>query len=86
MKQKEEIAEFVDVPQDLKGHVIGTKGNTVRSIMERSRAKVYGLDNEEGFWVKGTKEQREYAKNFILEMVVSSRLRTTVSCSITGIS
>ena len=83
MKHKEEIADFVDVPQDLKRYVIGTGGNTLRSIQERSGTKVYSLSRaEEGFWIKGTKEQREYAKTLILEMVVSSRLRTTLSCSI----
>ena len=82
MKHKEERADFVDVPEDLKGHVIGTGGNTFRSIQERSGAKVLSLSRaEEGFWVKGTREQREYAQNLILEKVVSSRLRTTVACS-----
>ena len=71
MKHKDKMADFVDVPQDLKGYVIGTRGNIVRSIMERSRAKVYSYGDEKGFWVKGTKEQREDAKKLILEMVVS---------------
>ena len=84
MKHKQEIADFVDVPEDLKRHVIGTGGNTLRSIQERSGAKVFSLSRaEEGFWVKGTKEQRKYAKNLILEMVVSSRLLwTAVACSL----
>ena len=73
MKHKDKMADFVDVPQHLKRYVIGTGGNIVRSIMERSRAKVYSYGDEKGFWVKGTKEQREDAKKLILEMVVSFR-------------
>ncbi|XP_068691125.1 uncharacterized protein [Montipora foliosa] len=70
MKHEEEIADFVDVPDDLMRHVIGTGGNTLRSIQERSGAKMLSLSRaEEGFWVSGTKEQREYAKRLILEMV-----------------
>ncbi|XP_068741446.1 uncharacterized protein [Montipora capricornis] len=75
MKHKDKMAEFVDVPQDLKGYVIGTRGNIVRSIMERSRAKVYSYGDEKGFWVKGTKEQREDAKKLILEMVEGGRVK-----------
>ncbi|XP_068688927.1 uncharacterized protein [Montipora foliosa] len=76
MKHKEEIADFVDVPQNLKCYVIGQQGNTIRSIQKTSGAKVYTQSRaQEGFLVEGTKEQRQYAKNLILEMVESGKVK-----------
>ena len=69
---EEEMEDFVHVPRDLKRFVIGAKGSTVKSIQERSGARVCSRSsNEEGFRVSGTREERELAKNLILEQVVS---------------
>ncbi|XP_068739102.1 uncharacterized protein [Montipora capricornis] len=64
------MEDFVHVPKDLKGYVIGAKGSIIKSIRERSGAGVYSLSrDEEGFWVNGTRDERELAKKLILEKV-----------------
>ena len=71
-KLEEEMEELVRVPKDLKGFVIGAKGSIIKSIQERSGARVYSLSrDEEGFRVSGTREERDLAKKLILEKVVS---------------
>ena len=66
------MEDFVHVPKDLKRFVIGAKGSIIKSIEERSEARVSSLSrDEEGFRVSGTREERDLAKKLILEKVVS---------------
>ena len=69
----EEIySEFVEVPRDMKGHVIGRGGYMLHKIMQRSGARVFsGSRDEEGFTVCGNEDQIANAKRLILEKVVS---------------
>ena len=69
----EEIySEFVDVPQDMKGHVIGKGGKMLQEIMQQSGARVFSESrDEEGFTVCGNKDQIANAKKRILKQVVS---------------
>ena len=71
----EEIyTEFVEVPQDIKGHVIGKDHKRLQEIMQISGAEVFpGSRDEEGFTVCGNKGQIANAKKFILEKVVSCK-------------
>ncbi|CAH3152275.1 unnamed protein product [Porites evermanni] len=62
--------EFVTVPNDLKGYVIGKDGCTIKEIMKSSGAKITSpRRQDDGFLVKGDAGQREYAKRLILEKV-----------------
>ena len=64
--------EFVPVPKELKGYVIGKGGSVIKTIEQKSGAKVYSTPRElEGFRVSGDEEQRASAKRLILEKVVS---------------
>ena len=64
--------EFVSVPKELKGYVIGKGGSVIKAIEEKSGAKVVSPSREmEGFRVSGDEEQRACAKRLILEKVVS---------------
>ncbi|XP_068688929.1 uncharacterized protein [Montipora foliosa] len=70
------MEDFVHVPKDLKGFVIGAKGSIIKSLQERSGARVSSLlRDEEGFWVSGTREERELAKKLILEKVEGGKLK-----------
>ena len=65
-------SEFVDVPKDLKGHVIGRGGSVLQKIQQISGARVSSMSrDEEGFTVSGDEEQRSLAKMLILQKVVS---------------
>ena len=64
--------EFVSVPKDLKGYVIGSGGSVVKIIQQKSGAKVVSKSRDaEGFTLVGNEEQRASAKRLILEKVVS---------------
>lgn len=60
------------MPKDMKRHVIGRGGYMLNEIMEKSGAYVFSESKEEeGFTVRGNREQRTFAKNLILQKVVS---------------
>lgn len=64
--------EFVPVPKELKGYVIGKGGSVIKAIEEKSGAKVSFTPRElEGFRISGDEEQRECARRLMLEKVVS---------------
>ena len=64
-------SEFVEVPKDMKGHVIGRDGCMLQKIREESGARVYSRSmDENGFTVTGNEEQRACARRLILEKVV----------------
>ena len=64
--------EFVAVPKELIGYVIGTGGSVIKAIEQKSGAKVFSTPKEtEGFRVSGDEEQRACARRLILEKVVS---------------
>ena len=66
--------EFVPVPKDLKGHVIGKRGSVIQDIIQRSGADISSADRgEEGFTVRGDAQQIACAKGIILEKVVSKK-------------
>ena len=65
-------SEFVHVPKDLKGHVIGRGGSALQKIQQISGARVFSMSrDEEGFTVRGDEEQRSLAKMLIIQKVVS---------------
>ena len=65
-------AEFVHVPANLKGYVIGMGGTVIKKIQRESGAKVVAKPkNEDGFTVTGNEEQRALAKKLISQKVVS---------------
>ncbi|KAJ7369998.1 hypothetical protein OS493_034944 [Desmophyllum pertusum] len=69
-QNKEAIdSEFVEVPRDLKGHVIGRDGHFVKDIMKKSGTKISSGRDEEGFTISGHVDQRACAKSLILEKV-----------------
>ena len=78
---KEETAdetesEFVEVPIELKGHVIGRGGCMLQEIMRQSGAIISSQSKEEkGFLVNGDKEQRAYAKKKKKKKVVSNKYK-----------
>ena len=64
--------EFVPVAKDLKGYVIGSGGCVIKSIQQKSGAKVVSKSwDAEGFIVVGNEEQKACAKRLILQTVVS---------------
>ena len=71
--------EFVTVPNNLKGYVIGKDGCTIKEIMKSSGAKITSpRRQDDGFLVKGDAGQREYAKRLILEKVVSAMCNDSI--------
>ena len=63
-------SEFVEVPTDLKGHVIGKKGKVIEGIREESGARVVTNSDQEGFTINGTEEQRACARRLINQKLV----------------
>jgi len=73
-------SEFVPVPEDFIGHVIGKGGYIIQDIGKRSGAQVWSpISEEEGFTVSGNAEQIACAKRLILEKVVSKKNNVFVS-------
>ena len=71
---QEIYSEFVEVPQVMKGHVIGRGGYMLQEIMQMSGAGVFsGSRDEEGFTVCGNEDQIANAKRLILKKVVSCK-------------
>ena len=72
-QSEEEIeSEFVAVPRDLKGHVIGRGGCMIQEIRQKSGARVVSQSmEEEGFTVFGDEEQRACARRLIEQKLVS---------------
>ena len=71
-KESEIEEEFVHVPKNLKGYVIGMGGTVIKNIQRESGAKVVTLPkNEDGFTITGNEEQRAHAKKLISQKVVS---------------
>lgn len=67
-------SEFVPVPKEFKGHVIGKGGCIIQDIRQRSRAQVRSSNSdEEGFTVSGNVEQIALAMRLILGKVVSKK-------------
>ena len=68
-------SEFVAVPIEFKGRVIGKGGYIIQDIRQRSGAQVTSSSSEEaGFTVSGNAEQIACAKRLILEIVVSNQI------------
>ena len=66
--------EFVPVPINLKGHVIGRNHSVINEIMTRSGATIDpGSGDQAGFTVSGRPEEIEIAKQLISEKLVSSK-------------
>ena len=65
-------SEFVVVPRDLKGHVIGRGGCMIQEIRQKSGARVDSQSKEEdGCIVYGDEEQRACARRLIEQKLVS---------------
>ena len=69
------LSEFVPVPTEFKGHVIGKGGYIIEDIRQKSGAQVRSPTGSEeaGFTVSGNAEQIACAKRLILEIVVSKK-------------
>ena len=69
-------SEFVPVPKEFKGHVIGKGGYIIQDIRQKSGAQVRSPtgSEEEGFTVSGNAEQIALAKRLILGKVVSKKI------------
>ena len=64
-------SEYLRVPKELKGHVIGKKGLVIKEIRKSSSANITSSRDEEGFTITGTREQITNAKRLISEIMVS---------------
>ena len=62
--------EYVAVPRNLKGHVIGKGGCVIKEIIKSSGASISSGKDDEWFTVSGKEEQRTCAKRLILLKVV----------------
>ena len=62
--------EYVAVPRNLKGHVIGKGGCVIKEIIKSSGASISSGKDDEWFTVSGKEEQRTCAKRLILGKVV----------------
>ena len=71
--------EYVAVPRNLKGHVIGKGGCVIKEIIKLSGASISSGKDDEWFTVSGKEEQRAYAKKRILEKVVGCRDKKQMS-------
>jgi len=78
---KEETSEFVAVPANVMGFVIGKKGNTIKDIQEKSSTRITQTDNNatpSGFHVFGNEGQRAQARELINQKVVSDCVKETL--------
>ena len=67
-------SEFVPVPKEFIGDVIGKGGCIIQDISQRSGAQVRSPSSEEeGFTVSGNAVQIAWAKRLILKIVVSKK-------------
>ena len=65
-------SEYLRVPKELKGHVIGKGGLVIKEIRKSSSANITSKSrDEEGFTITGTREQITNAKRLISEIMVS---------------
>ena len=65
--------EYLHVPKELKGHVIGRGGLVIKEIKKSSSANITSRSrDEEGFTITGNREQITLAKRLISEKVVSN--------------
>ena len=62
--------EYVAVPRNLKGRVIGKGGCVIKEIKKSSGASISSGKDDEWFTVSGKEEQRACAKRLILGKVV----------------
>jgi len=64
-------SEFVGVPKNMKGLVIGRGRHMLDEIMQKSGANVFTTSrDEEGFTIVGYERQRACARRLIMEIVV----------------
>jgi len=78
---KEETREFVAVPTNAMGFVIGKKGNTIKEIQDNSGTRINQTDkreNKSGFYVWGDEGQRAQARELINQKVVGDCLKETL--------
>ena len=65
--------EFVAVPANAMGFVIGKKGNTIKDIQKKTGTRINQTDNnatQSGFYVRGNESQRTQARELINQKVV----------------
>ena len=70
---KQETYEFVPVPANAMGFVIGKKGSTIKDIQEKTGTRINQTDNkatQRGFHVWGSEGQRTQARELINQKVV----------------
>ena len=75
--KKSEIAptfELVEIPTEYKGFVIGRGGENLRQISSQTGAELIRKGGNV-YLASGTEEQRQNAKQYIIEMVVSHLLK-----------
>ena len=71
-KRRDEANEFIAVPGDLMGFVIGKKGTSIKEIQIESGAKLSSDSDQPKFLVSGNKDQRARARELVQQKVVSS--------------
>jgi len=79
---REETREFVAVPVNAMGFVIGKRGNTIKEIQEKTGTRISKTGNkatQSGFHVCGNKDQRAQAREMINQKVVRDSERTLIS-------
>ena len=68
--RKEETCEFVAVPANAMGFVIGKKGSTIKDIQEKTGTRINQTDynaTQRGFHVWGSEGQRTQARELMNE-------------------
>ena len=63
--------DFVEVPRDLMGFVIGKKGSSIKQMETASGAMITSNNGQRGFLVSGNEGQRAYARQLINQKLVS---------------